>query len=203
MAKLPRQFYERNTLQVARELLGKRMVHHAPEGESSGKIVEVEAYIAPEDKASHAYGGLRSSRTEIQYGPGGYAYVYLIYGMYHCFNVVTNKAGCPEVVLIRALEPVEGIELMQKRRRGRTGSSEADGRKIASLCKGPGRLCQAMAITREHNGIDLCGATLYLEDEGPQNFQIETSPRINIDYAAEYRFKPWRFFIAGNPYISK
>ena len=137
--KLSREFYERDTLLVARELLGKHLVRNTPEGMTIGKIVETEAYIGPDDAAAHTFRSLRSKRTEVAFGPGGFAYVYLIYGMYHCFNIVANVAEKPEVVLIRALEPVDGLELMMKRRK-------TD--KIKNLCSGPGKLCVAMDITK-------------------------------------------------------
>ena len=193
--KLRREFYERDTLVVARELLGKNLVRSTPEGITTGKIVEVEAYIGPEDAAAHTFRGLRSSRTEVAFGPGGYAYVYLIYGMYNCFNIVTGTVGKPEVVLIRALEPIEGLELMKKRR-----NTEA----VKNLCSGPGKLCQAMDISRVNNGIDLCGDELYVLDNSSVPIgDIAATPRINIDYAGEAKDYLWRYIIRGNNYISK
>jgi len=192
--KLERSFYERETILVAKELLGKYLVRSTEEGITSGKIVEVEAYIGPHDAAAHTFNNLRTSRTEVVYGPGGYAYVYLIYGMYHCLNIVTNTAEKPEVVLIRALEPTDGIELMKKRRKCE---------KLKNLCSGPGKLCIAMDITRMHNGIDLCGNELYLLDNSkvPEENIIST-PRINIDYAGEAKNYPWRFVIKDSKYLS-
>lgn len=193
--KLKRDFYERDTLLVARELLGKNLVHANKEGTVIGKIVEVEAYIGPGDAAAHTYKGLRSNRTEVAFGPGGHAYVYLIYGMYHCFNIVTNIEGKPEVVLVRSLEPVDGIELMKKRRNTEN---------VKKLCSGPGKLCTAMGIAREHNKADLCGNNLYLLDSPPiPEEDIEATPRINIDYAGEAIGYPWRFIIKGNKFVSK
>ncbi|MCM1399165.1 MAG: DNA-3-methyladenine glycosylase [Clostridium sp.] len=193
--KLKRSFYNRDTLVVSEELLGKTLVHVTEEGITKGKIVEVEAYIGPMDKAAHSYGNRNSARTKIQYGEGGYAYVYLIYGMYICMNIVTNKKDMPEVVLIRALEPLEGIDLMKKRRK-------TD--KIKNLCNGPGKLCQAMGITKENYGDDLCENVLYLEDEipVPKDCILKTK-RINIDYAEEAKDYLWRFSIQDNPYVSK
>jgi DNA-3-methyladenine glycosylase len=192
--KLSREFYERDTLLVARELLGKHLVRNTPEGMTIGKIVETEAYIGPDDAAAHTFRSLRSKRTEVAFGPGGFAYVYLIYGMYHCFNIVTNVAEKPEVVLIRALEPVDGLELMMKRRK-------TD--KIKNLCSGPGKLCVAMDITKRDNGVDLCGDSLYLTDGDPvPDENIATTPRINIDYAGEAKNYPWRFVIKGNKFVS-
>jgi len=193
--KLPREFYECDTLAVARELLGKYLVHHTGDGTTIGKIVEVEAYIGPDDAAAHTFGGLRTGRTEAAFGPGGYAYVYLIYGIHCCFNIVTSTAGKPEVVLVRALEPVEGHELMRKRR-----NTPYD----KDLCSGPGKLCCAMGITRAENAVDLCGNRLYLLDNCniPENDIIAT-PRMNIDYAGEAKDYPWRYIIKGNSFVSR
>lgn len=193
--KLTQEFYERDTLIVVKELLGKYLVHKTTEGTTVGKIVEVEAYIGPEDRAAHSYQGKRTARTEVMFGPGGYAYVYLIYGMYYCFNIVTNKINCPEAILIRALEPVEGIELMKHRRKKE---------KINNLCSGPGKLCTAMGICKEQNGQSLTSKTLFLSDEGSiLEKNIVATPRINIDYAGEAKDYLWRFSILGNPFVSK
>lgn len=193
--KLKRDFYNRDALTVSEELLGKTLVHITEEGITKGKIVEVEAYMGAQDKAAHSYGNLRSERTKIQYGEGGYAYVYLIYGMHICMNIVANREAIPEAILIRALEPLEGIELMKKRRK-------TDNIKL--LCNGPGKLSQAMGITKENYGDDLCGETLYLEDGIviPKS-KILKSKRINIDYAEEAKDYLWRFTIKDNPYVSK
>lgn len=193
--KLSREFYERDTLIVARELLGKYLVHNTGQEATTGRIVEVEAYIGPHDAAAHTYKGLRSKRTEVAFGPGGFAYVYLIYGMYYCFNIVTNIAGKPEAVLVRALEPIEGIDLMKKRRKTDN---------VRNLCSGPGKLCSAMGITREDNATDLCGNKLYLLDgDNIPEHNIAATPRINIDYAGEAKNYPWRFIIRGNKFVSK
>lgn len=192
--KLQRDFYERNALIVARELLGKYMVRETSEGTTIGKIVETEAYMGTIDAAAHSYKG-KSSRNEVMFGPGGYAYVYLIYGMYNCFNIVSNAKGTPEAVLIRALEPSKGIELMKMRRKTE---------KHNNLCSGPGKLCLAMDITRNENGMDLCEDKLYLLDnEGVPDADVAATPRINIDYAGEAKDYPWRFIIRGNKFISK
>ena len=139
MTKVERDFYIGNTLEIAEDILGKTLVHVTEEGVTKGKIVEVEVYMGTNDKASHSYNNLCSERTKIQYGNGGYAYIFTIYGMHNCMNIVTNKPGVPESLLIRALEPVDGIALMKKRRK-------TD--KIKLLCNGPGKLCQAMGITK-------------------------------------------------------
>lgn len=195
MEKLKREFYERETLDVARELLGKYLVHNTITGRTIGKIVEVEAYIGAIDLACHAYNGKYTNRTKVMFGQGGHAYVYLIYGVYYCMNIVTNQEHYPEAVLVRALEPIEGIELMKTRRK-------TD--KVLNLCSGPGKLCMAMEITKLQNGMDLCGDTMYLldEEEIPSEC-ILTTPRMNIDYAKEAKEYPWRFIIKDNPYVSK
>ncbi|MDD6024362.1 MAG: DNA-3-methyladenine glycosylase [Oscillospiraceae bacterium] len=192
---LPRAFYLREANIVAPELLGKLLIHRTPEGTSAGMIVEVEAYVGPEDKAAHTYGNRRTDRTEIAFGEGGYAYVFSIYGMHACFNVVVNGAEKPEVILVRALEPVAGLELMQKRRNVQS---------TVELCNGPGKLCSALGITREQYGFDLCGSPLEIAAyRGIEKKDIMVSPRINIDYAEEYTDKLWRYHIKDNPCVSR
>lgn len=194
MKKLDRSFYNRNVLTVAEEILGKILVHKMPEGIVKGRIVEVEAYDGSMDKAAHAYPNLLTERTRIQFGEGGYAYVYLIYGMYHCMNIVTGNVDEPQVLLLRALEPVEGIELMEKRRKTT---------KMKNLCSGPGKLCQAMGITGEDYGKDLCGNEIYLEDAPALLAEdILRSKRINIDYAEEAKEFLWRYTIKDDPFVS-
>lgn len=192
--KIGFDFYQKSALTVAPALLGKILVRKTKEGITKGRIVETEAYIGSMDKAAHSYGYLRSARTEIQYGPGGTAYVYLIYGMHSCMNIVTGDINQPEVVLLRALEPMEGIPLMQKRRKQSN---------IMLLCNGPGKLCQAMDITRQQYGESLLGDSLFLEDAPallPE--QIVSSKRINIDYAEEAKDFLWRYTIANNSFVS-
>jgi len=192
--KLKREFYTRDTLTVAKDLLGKHLVHNSSEGKTIGKIVEVEAYIGPNDAASHSYKSLKSKRTEIQFGIGGFAYIYLIYGMYYCFNVVTNIEERPEVVLVRAIEPIEGLELMKMRRKTT---------KLSNLCNGPGKLTIAMGISKEHYGIDLCEDKIYFEEgEEIQQKGIIETPRINIDYAGEAKNFLWRYIIKDNKFVS-
>ena len=191
---LTRNFYLRDANIVARELLGKLLVHKTEEGTTSGIIVEVESYIGPEDKGSHAYLNKRTVRTEIQFGLGGYTYIYTIYGLHSCFNVVANKEMKPEVVLVRALEPVDGIELMKIRRR-------TESQKL--LCNGPGKLCEAMGITKKQYGYDLCSSVLFIEPYlNIEKNQIMVSPRINIDYDEECKEYMWRYFIKNNAYVS-
>ncbi|MDO5399815.1 MAG: DNA-3-methyladenine glycosylase [Eubacteriales bacterium] len=191
--KLCREFYLRSGVEVARDLIGKVLVCRRPEGVTRGIIVETEAYMGHLDAAAHSYKAPSTGRTAIQYGPGGYAYVYTIYGLHTCMNVVANRPGCPEAVLIRALEPVGGIPLMQQRRKSQS---------LTALCSGPGKLAQAMGITMAQYGADLCGEELYLEeDDGPAPEILETK-RINVDYAGEAADYPWRFLQKGSRFVS-
>ena len=195
--KIPREFYTRsNVLTVARDLLGKLLVAADVQGRRvSGKIVEVEAYRGPEDRASHAFGGRRTKRTETMYQLGGIAYVYFVYGMYNQFNVVTNVESIPHAILVRALEPVEGIELMRARRH-----SHPD----RNLTNGPGKLCVAMGIDRKLDRADLLGERVWVEEfERVPASKIGKGPRIGIDYAEAWIEKPWRFWIRDNPYVSR
>lgn len=191
--KLNRSFYSTSALSAAPNLIGKVLVHRSDFGITSGIIVEAEAYVGSMDAAAHSYPYLRTARTEIQYGFGGFAYVYMIYGLHYCMNIVTGPVGEPEVVLIRALEPLSGIELMKRRRK----TSQ-----IRNLCSGPGKLCAAMGITKEHYGEDLCGDRLYLETGPVCDFEIETSKRIGIDYAGRAADYPWRFIMKDNQFVS-
>lgn len=196
-AKLPREFYvRRNTIQIARELLGKLLVVAAGDAPRvSGMIVETEAYKGPLDKASHAFGHRRTARTETMYGIGGTAYVYFVYGMYYQFNVVTNAAETPHAILVRAVEPIEGLDVMRHRR---PVKSDVD------LSNGPGKLCIALNIDRRFDRADLVGDELWLErykDLKPR--QIESGPRVGISYAEDYVSKPWRFWIKGNTFVSR
>ncbi len=197
MKKLPREFYTRSdVLEVARDLLGKKLVVPTRNGARvAGLIVETEAYRGPEDRASHAYNGRRTTRTETMYDCGGTAYVYFVYGMYHQFNVVTNVEDVPHAILVRAVEPVEGLDVMRRRRRGR---SEYE------LTSGPGRLCLALGIDRKLDKADLLGDRVWIEEGvsiSPR--QISRGPRIGIDYAEEWIKKPWRFWIKDNPFVSQ
>ena len=191
--KLKRDFYEQPTIDVARQLLGKFLIRRHPGGATVGMIVETEAYVGPQDKASHASGG-RTSRNAFMFGPAGFAYVYLIYGMYCCLNFVTEEEGYPAAVLIRAVEPVDGLGLMHARRR------TPDRTKLAN---GPGRLCQAFAIDLTLNGADLCGSLLYVEARKKTTFPIVAAPRVGVDYAGAWKDKPFRFYIKGHPCVSK
>ena len=202
MNKLERSFYLRDPLIVAKDLLGKHLVHKTRDCRIVGRIVETEAYVGPEDRACHAYGMRRTKRNEIMYHEGGFSYVYFIYGMYYCFNVVTEQKDKPSAVLVRAVEPVDGIGHMARLRYGRDLLSLSTSQR-SGLCNGPGKLCMSMGIGKAENGLDLCGSTLYICDAHNEPFSIKSSPRINIDYAGEYKDKPWRFYIEGNKHVSK
>lgn len=186
---LPRSFFARNTLQVARALLGHLLVHETSRGVLAGRIVEVEAYRGPRDPASHAY--RLTPRSRIMWGKPGTAYVYFTYGNHHCLNVVTEREGLAGAVLFRALEPLAGVAVMRAHRR-----VEND-RLIAS---GPGRLTEAMGIGRAHNGMDLTAPPLFLAYGRRGRFAIEAGPRIGIRAATA---RLWRFYVRGNGFVSK
>jgi len=197
MKKLPRKFYEReNTIEVARELLGKLLVVPDVSGmRVSAMIVETEAYLGITDRAAHSFGGRRTPRNEVMYACGGTVYVFFVYGMHHQFNVVTGGLDHPHAILIRAVEPVEGIETM-RRRRGEM--------KDRNLTSGPGKLCVALGITRDLNGKDLRGRRVWIEDYRTiPNVEIADGPRIGIDYAGEDAARAWRFWLRGNKFVSK
>jgi len=191
--RLTRDFFERDTVEVARDLLGKRLIRQTEDGKvTAGLIVETEAYCGRIDKACHSYKG-KTERTAVMFGPKGHAYIYLIYGMYHCLNLTSGKAGEPEAVLIRALEPIEGLHHMHERR----GTD-----KHKNLCSGPGKLAMALDTPKALSGMDVCsGQTLYLE-AGIEVPEITASPRINIGYAEEAVDYLWRFTVTGSPYVS-
>ena len=194
--KLSRPFYSRPTLDVARDLIGKVLVHRSAEGTTAGAIVEVEAYIGESDPACHAAPG-PTARNRPLYGPPGFAYVYLNYGIHNLFNVVTEPDGQPAAVLVRALMPLDGIELMRRRRapdrRGGAVIPEHE------LCRGPGSLARAMGITLADNRADLCGRRLYLEDRGTDYPAVVWGPRLGISAGVEH---PWRCVAAGCPAVS-
>jgi DNA-3-methyladenine glycosylase len=191
--KLPRAFYEQTTVDVAKQLLGKYLVRKHPAGDAIGRIVETEAYIGPHDLACHASKG-RTARTEVMFGPAGHAYVYFIYGFYNMLNLVTETKGYPAAVLIRAVEPVSGIELMKERRRISA---------LRNLASGPGKLCQAFAVDRSLNGADLRGSVLYVEDRGDPTPKFQATPRVGVDYAGKWKTKPYRFLERGSEFVSK
>jgi DNA-3-methyladenine glycosylase len=197
--RLPRGFYARDTLTVARSLLGRRLVRMLEGERISGRIVETEAYIGEDDEASHASPG-PTERNASMYMEAGHGYVYLIYGMYHCFNIVSEREGFPAAVLVRALEPLEGLDLMRERRGSVGARSETE------LTSGPGRLCQALAIDRRHDGIDLCapGSPVFLEPGEPVTAGVvATGPRVNVRGDRAAVEAPWRFWIEGNPHVSR
>jgi DNA-3-methyladenine glycosylase len=193
---LPRAFYLQPTLRVARALLGKILVHDGPDGRTAGRIVEVEAYRGPRDRAAHSSGGRRTARNEVMYGPPGYAYVYFIYGMHYCVNVVCQARGVPEAVLVRALEPLEGEPLMRVRRRLPDAPAWR-------LCRGPGALCQALGIARTENGADLRRGRLRLLEGAPVPARdVARTPRIGVDYAGSDAAHPWRFAVRSSRAVS-
>ena len=195
MNTLPLELYAQGATQVAPLLLGKLLCHRTEEGLAAGMIVEAEAYCGPEDDAAHSFGGRRTARTEAMFGPPGCAYIFRIYGMHCCFNVVTAAEGQPQAVLIRALEPVEGLELMAERR----GTSDP-----LQLCSGPGKLCRALDIGMAQYGLALDSEELFLaeyRDFSPG--EINVSPRVNVDYAEVWRDAPLRFFLKDSPYVSR
>jgi DNA-3-methyladenine glycosylase len=187
MPALPRSFYARNAVAVAKALLGMHLLSRRPEGVAVGRIVETEAYQGPADLAAHSSGGRRTARTEVMYGQAGHAYVYFIYGMWNCLNVVTATAGKPHAVLLRALEPVSGFD---------------------APCWGPGLLCRALGIDRRHNGLDLCTPksgeqTLWLEaPRRPPPLRVGIGTRIGVDYAGDWAQRLWRFYDRDSPYVS-
>jgi DNA-3-methyladenine glycosylase len=184
------------TLVVARRLLGMVLVHETADGVTAGRIVETEAYRGPADRAAHSRGGHRSARNEVMYGPPGHAYVYFVYGMHHCVNVVTRPTDVPEAVLIRALEPVAGTALMRARR-GITDGPEW------RLCRGPGALCQALGIDRDRNGADLTRGALTIRSAPAVSARlVARTPRIGVDYAGDDAAHPWRFVVATSPAVS-
>lgn len=196
MTKLKRNFYNQKTIKVARALLGKFLVRKIGGKMLVGKIVETEAYVGHKDRASHASRG-KTARTALMFGPPGRAYVYSVYGLNYCFNVVTECENYPAAVLIRAVEPSDGIDLMRRLRH-----APADERNITN---GPGKLCQAMKIDKKLNGADLTGNILWIEDRGlkTKSSDIVSAKRIGVDYAGIYKNKPWRFYLRGNPFVSK
>jgi DNA-3-methyladenine glycosylase len=182
MRRLPRAFYDRDTILVARELLGKHLVHLCHGGERVGRIVEVEAYLGPHDLAAHSARGL-TERTKVMFGPPGHAYVYMIYGMYYCMNVVTEREGHASAVLLRAAEPVQNVN-------GRT--------------QGPGLLCKAMGIDKRLNDHDLLSEDFYIAAPTKlETFAIVKRPRIGVDYAKHWAGRHLRFYIKGNPFVSR
>ena len=197
MRKIQKSFYVReDVLQIAQDLVGKVLVTNFEGVLTSGRIVETEAYAGIADKASHAYGGRRTNRTEIMYAPGGTAYVYLCYGIHHLFNVVTNKTDIPHAILIRAVEPLEGIRHMLER----TNKTKAD----YTLTKGPGNVSKALGIFTKHSGMSLLQEELFIADDGYKKSRgvLIATPRIGVDYAREDALLPYRYILKDNLYVS-
>lgn len=197
MEKLPEAFYHRkDVVRIARELLGKLLVTRFNGVQTTGRIVEVEAYNGVVDKASHSYGGRRTKRTEVMYGRGGLAYVYLIYGIHHLFNVVTNVEDTPHAILVRGIEPVEGIDTMLHRMK----KERAD----YTVGRGPGNVSKALGIRTSHTGLSLLGDTIFIASDGVKisPSRIVATPRIGVDYAEEDALLAYRFYVKDSPYVS-
>ncbi len=191
--KLPRVFYSRPTIDVALDLIGKVLVRSVDVGRAAGMIVETEAYIGDDDLACHASKG-RTLRNEVMFGKPGYAYVFVVYGFHCCLNAVTEREGYPAAVLIRAIEPIEGLKLMRMNRQRDLRDTD--------IGSGPAKLCQAMGVDKSLNAVSLQADSLWIEDRGLNPGRIVASPRIGVDYAGVYRDKQWRFFAANSPHIS-
>ena len=197
MKKLPIEFYDRaDVVKIAEDLLGKILITKFDGATTSGKIVETEAYIGLTDKASHSFGGKRTSRNEHMYAAPGIAYVYICYGMHHLFNVVSNKINVPDAVLIRAVEPLEGIDIMLQR----SGKLKLD----STLTKGPGNVAKALGISKQHSGVNLISNKIFIADAGIyfDANEIAVSKRIGIESAGEAVLYPYRFYVKGNKYVS-
>jgi DNA-3-methyladenine glycosylase len=194
MVKLDRSFYDRPTLKVAVDLIGKVLVRRLNGRNLAGKIVETEAYVGPSDLASHASRG-KTPRTAVMFGPPGVSYVYMIYGFYFCLNAVTESEGHPAAVLIRALEPLENIRTMRTLR--------SNPQRDTNIASGPGKLCMALSIDKNLNAVDLAAGKLWIEDRSLEVCAIDAGPRVGVDYAGEYKDKPWRFYERGNPHVSR
>lgn len=201
MSKLEREFYSKSSIQLGQELVGKILVHNINGQRISGRIVEVEAYMGVEDKAAHSYAGKRTKRTEVMYGIPGILYVFLIYGMYSCVNVVAGELDEPQAVLIRAIEPIEGLDKMSFNRYGRPFEELSEKERL-NISNGPGKLCIAMGIDKASNGIDLCKEDFFIEAD-EYNAEIISSKRIGIDYAEEAVDFLWRFYIKDNRFVSR
>lgn len=194
--KYPRSFYLQDTFDVAKQLLGSYLYSYIDDNISGGMIVETEVYLGGVDKASHSFNYRRTKRTEIQFGIGGYAYIFIVYGMYPQLCVVTGPQDISDVVLLRSIEPKLGVDIMKKR-----GGVEG----IESLTNGPAKLCIALGIKKEHYGEDLCGERIWISppEEHIDHDEIISAKRIGIGYAEEYADKLWRFYIKDNKYVSR
>lgn len=201
MKKLERSFYRKTALVLAKDLLGKYLIFDTDNEKLVGKIVETEAYMGFNDKAAHTYNGKRTPRVEAMYGEEGHAYVYIIYGMYNCLNVVAAEKEIAQAVLIRALEPIKGLETMALNR-FKKPLNQLKKTQVTGLTNGPGKLCQAFGITREMNGEDLTKDKLYICSNNDEKFDIVEAKRIGIDYAEEAKDFLWRYYIKDNKYVS-
>lgn len=198
-----KEFYNRNALDVAKDLLGKVLVREVDGKVLKGRIVETEAYVGATDKACHAYNGLRTKRTEPLYEEGGVSYIYFIYGLYHCFNVVTNEKEVAEAVLVRAIEPLNEFDYISKIRYNKE-YNELTKTQIKNLTNGPSKLCLAYLIDRNINVLRLYEkGPIYIEDDNYDDIEIVDTKRIGIDYAEEAKDFLWRFYIKDNPFVSK
>ena len=194
--KINNNLYNLDAVDLAKKLLGKILVRKINGIEFEAKIVEVEAYNGINDKANHAFGGLRTLRTEPMFMEGGHIYIFLIYGMYSCFNIVCGNKNEPHAVLIRAVEPLNNLELIKNNRNIKS-------KKTVDLTNGPGKLCKALMIDKSLNKVDLKSSEeIYIKDNFSDNFDIVEDKRINIDYAEEYKNELWRFYIKENPFVS-
>lgn len=194
--RLERSFFQREAIVLAQDLLGKFLVREINGEKIITKIVETEAYMGEEDKGAHTYKNRRTNRTEVMFGEAGHAYIYFIYGMYYCLNVVSAEKDIPQGVLIRAVEPVEGLEIIKKNR-------VIKSKKVQDLTNGPGKLCQALNIDLSLKGVDVAnGEELYILNNN-EKFEIVADKRVNIDYAEEYKDKLWRYYIKDNKFVSK
>ncbi|WP_343231723.1 DNA-3-methyladenine glycosylase [Tissierella simiarum] len=200
--KLGREFYSRDTITVAKELLGKILVHDVDGQLIKGKIVETEAYLGLIDKAAHSYGGKKTKRLEAMYSIPGTSYIFFIYGMYYCFNVVTRETGIPEAVLVRGIEPVEGIDKMSNNRFGKNYEDLTNYQK-KNLTNGPGKLSIAFNLDKSLDKEDLCGNRLYISEGEEEKIDIVETTRIGIDYAEEAKDWKLRFYIKNNAFVSK
>ena len=207
---MDKKFFQQDGINLAKSILGKYLIRKYDEKIIVSKIVETESYMGVEDKAAHVYGDKKTERTKPLYLDGGHIYVYLIYGMYYCFNISSNKEYIPECVLIRAIEPIEGIDEISYNRYKKDYNDLSSYQK-RNITNGPGKLCMALNITKDLNLKSILGNELYISDYyyknnekiyADDNFEIEIDKRINIDYAEEAKDYPWRFYIKDNKYVS-
>lgn len=208
MQELPMAFYQREATEVAKDLLGKILLLRRPGSpEMAARIVETEAYMGVTDRAAHSCNGRRTARTAVLYGPGGGVYIYLIYGMYACVNLVCNRPDIPQAALIRAVEPMTGLEEMCKARFGCTPLELIDkkgAKALAQLSNGPGKLCRALSLTPKESGLDVFSSYIHVGAEStPSAFEVVQTTRIGVDYAGEDALLPYRYYIKENPFVSK